>query len=379
MIKFLKKNKKYFLYIFIIISIFSFIDTISKGLVNGCDFQWHPSKIFWEGINHYQKFINQGHGDFKCQNGEYAHGLHVILLPYALLEWDLAKNLWVVSNIFFTGIILFILFKNVKISNYKKIILILIFITCYPTRMTINYGQQSLLVFLFLILPFFNKSIKSILLSGISVFKYSTGYIIFLYFLVEKKFRNFFIATIPYFIGWIIYFAYTKSNPIVNFFEPILLILKNGYTRSGDIYSFLTKNIIQNFNLDFYPKIFLIIFIFFLNYMFLLKLKKIKNNYLQMALICFCPLIFLPHSNYDYVLLFPLLIYSFSNYDILINKINFYFVIYVFYINRLVRHLINFDEVYQPFFLLIMIFIFFANIDSYNHRDKIIIFKKKIF
>ena len=61
--KFIKKNKKGFLY-FIIVSIFSFLNTLSKGLVNGCDFQWQPAVLFWEGVNHYQKFIINGKGDF---------------------------------------------------------------------------------------------------------------------------------------------------------------------------------------------------------------------------------------------------------------------------------------------------------------------------
>ena len=54
---FLKKNQNFFLYFLIFVSIFSFINTVSKGLVNGCDFQWQPASLFWDGINHYQKFI----------------------------------------------------------------------------------------------------------------------------------------------------------------------------------------------------------------------------------------------------------------------------------------------------------------------------------
>ncbi len=78
------KNKLIFLNLLIIVSILSFINTISKGLVNGCDFQWQPSVLFWEGVNHYQKFILNGKGDFLCQNGEYAHILHIILYPFSI-------------------------------------------------------------------------------------------------------------------------------------------------------------------------------------------------------------------------------------------------------------------------------------------------------
>ena len=81
-----------------------------------------------------------------------------------------------------------------------------------------------------------------------------------------------------------------------------------------------------------------------------------------MSLILICPLIFFPHSNYDYVLLFPLACYSLQNIDILLNKINFYFIIYFFYLSRQVKHLINVDWFYQPLILILITTIVIYNI-----------------
>ena len=151
---FIKKNKNGFLYFLIIISIFSFLNTVSKGLVNGCDFQWQPSVLLWEGVNHYQKFIINGKGDFLCQNGEYAHLLQVLYYPFTLFKWETARMLWVGVNIVFVFLIPILICKSFKLSKYKTILLLLIFITCYPSRMTLNYGQQSLFVMFFMLLPF---------------------------------------------------------------------------------------------------------------------------------------------------------------------------------------------------------------------------------
>ena len=52
------KNKITILYILTFVSLISFINTIRKGLLNGCDFQWQPSVLFWQGVNHYEKFID---------------------------------------------------------------------------------------------------------------------------------------------------------------------------------------------------------------------------------------------------------------------------------------------------------------------------------
>ena len=32
------------------------------------------------------------------------------------------------------------------------------------------------------------------------------------------------LSLIPYILGWVIYFSYTNSDPILNFFEPLELI-----------------------------------------------------------------------------------------------------------------------------------------------------------
>ena len=71
--------------------------------------------------------------------------------------------------------------------------------------------------------------------------------------------------------------------------------------------------------------------------------------------------------------MFPLLCYSIFKIELLINKINFYFIIYYFYINRLVRHLVNHDEIYQPFMMLLTILLIISNINFY-HKKKLHIF-----
>lgn len=356
---FFKKNKYKFLYVLILISTFSFLNTLFKGSINGCDFQWQPSVLFWEGINHYNKFIINGKGDFLCQNGEYAHLLHVLYYPFTLFSWEKARILWLIVNVFFIFLIPYLMCRFLKLSNFKTILLILIFITCYPTRMSLNYGQQSLFVMFFMMMPFIFNSKSSIFASGFSSVKYSSGYIIFLNFLVTKNYKNFFISIIPYLIGWIIYFSYTNSDPITNFFEPIQLTLQSGYRRDGDIYSLLQIYFLNGNKIYSY---FCIVLIFIVNFFFLISINKIKDTFLQMSLIFLCPLIFFPHSNYDYVLLFPLACYSLQNMNSLINKFNFYFIIYFYYLSRQVKHLLDVDWLYQPILLFLIVSIVFLNI-----------------
>ena len=373
---FFLKNKLIFLNLLIIVSILSFINTISKGLVNGCDFQWQPSVLFWEGVNHYQKFIMNGKGDFLCQNGEYAHLLHVLLYPFSNLEWEKARLMWLVTNILFAFLIPIIACKYLKLSKYKSILLILIFITCYPTRMTLNYGQQSLFVMFFMMLPFIANSRLAYFFSGFSYIKYSSGYVIFLNFIANKEYKNFLISIVPYLIGWLVYFSFTNSDPLINFFEPIQLSLQKGYIRDADFYSLINIYFLSQKTL--LTKSIFIFLIFLINFTVLIKINKKKDNFFKMSLILICPLIFFPHSNYDYILLFPLLCYSFLNNEYLINKINIYYVIYIFYLNRIINHLLNFDVLYQPILLLSLSLIIILNLYSYKNKNNLYLFNIKI-
>ena len=373
----LENKKKYFLYFLIFVSIFSFLNTIYKGMLNGCDFQWQPAVLLWEGINHYEKFIINGKGDFLCQNGEYAHLLHVLYYPFTLFEWETARLLWLGVNIIFIFLIPLLVCKSLKLSKYKTMILLLIFITCYPSRMTLNYGQQSLFVLFFMILPFiFNNKLSSFF-SGLSYVKYSSGYIIFLNFLASKQYKYFFFASVPYLLGWILYFLLTNSDPIINFFEPIQLSLKKGYIRDADFYSLINMYFMPAKGIYFKP--FILAIIFLINFLILIKINKNNDNFFKMSLVLICPLIFFPHSNYDYVLLFPLLCYSFLKNEYLINKINIYFILYFFYFNRIINHLIDFDELYQPILLFFLILLLLTNIYSYNRKDSLYLFKQKLF
>ena len=184
------------------------MNTFNKGLLNGCDFQWQPSLLLWEGVNHYKKFMAQGgRGDFLCQNGEYAHLLHVIFYPFTFFKWETARMLWLLINVFFVFSIPILISKSLKLSKYKSILLLLIFITCYPTRMTLNYGQQSLLVLFFMLVPFIFRNKLSVFFQVYPMLSI-TGYITFLKFLSIETMKLFVLSLIPYLFGWLVYFLY---------------------------------------------------------------------------------------------------------------------------------------------------------------------------
>ena len=323
---------------------------------------WQPSKIFWEGINHYEYQMRTGDVFLGCQTGRYGHFLFIFLYPITLFDWEQATIIWIIVNVFFALFIPIILCKFNQISNLSTYLIIGIFLTCHPTRMTFNLGQNSLMILFFLILPFLTVSSKyknlNFIAAGISYVKYSTGYVLFLNLLIEKKFKRLLLSSLLTIFGWLFYSYYTNSPFILNFFEPLKMNFQSNYTRTGDLYSIINIYFLKENNLV--NKILQLGIVLFGNIYFLYQIKDIKNKLAKLSVICFLPLIFMPHSNYDYVLMLPLLIYTVKYYEFSISKYGLYLTIYYFYFHRIVRHLIDNDMFYQSsMFLIFTIFIIF--------------------
>ena len=363
-LKLSNRNRIIFIFLSIVVVSF-FIQTISKGLSNSCDLMWQPSKLFWDGINHYEYQMRTGDVFLGCQHGRYGHFLFIFLYPITLVEWEQAKIMWITLNVFFALSIPILLCRFNKISTLSTYLIIGIFLTCHPTRMTLNLGQNSLMMLFFLMLPFLKVSSGyknfNLIFSGISYVKYSTGYILFLNLLVEKKLKKLLLTSFLTIFGWLFYSYYTNSPLVANFFEPLKMNFQDNYSRTGDLYSIMNIYFLKENN--FTNKILQLGIVLFGNLYFLYQIKNIKNKLAKLSVICFLPLIFMPHSNYDYVLMLPLLIYVIKNYKFAICKYGLYLTIYYFYFHRIIRHLIDNDMFYQSgMFLFFTIFIiFFVN------------------
>ena len=366
----LQLKSKILLIICLILTIGFYIQSILKGLNNSCDLMWQPSKLFWEGINHYDYQLETRDIFLGCQKGQYGHGLFILLYPISFLDWHQAKIVWIVINVLLSISLPIFLCRNFKTSNLQLIYILMVFLTCHPTRMSLNLGQNSLLILFFIMLPFIkleflNKYIVYIL-SGFSYVKYSTGYALFLYLLVNRNIKYLFASILISCISWLFYSYYSESDLVNTFLGPFKLIFFDNYTRTGDIYSILNLYILKSNSI--YNKTIILTLILIINLYYLFKISK-SNDYLaKLSIVCLLPLIFLPHSNYDYVLLLPLFIYGVKNVKIKFGKISLFLTLYYFYFNRLIRHWIDNDIVYQTGICLIffMFLNFFTNFIKKN-------------
>ncbi len=349
------------------------------------DFQWSPTKIMLEKINHYQ-YMLEGNTEkiLMSQYGEYLHGLYIILIPYGLMKWPLAKICWLITNFLILIYLPIKLSQKFLLSKIETYLVIFFFSCCIVTKVQFITGQQTLLILLFFSMPFIFNSNISALFSGISYFKYTIGYSLFFYFLIIKDFKKLFLSVIPAFIGWIIYSVLTKSNLFETIFQPFQLGIENQII--GETVNNMPKNkflfsILENIKLiDFeYKGFFLLIISLIVSILLIYKISKIEDDLQKLSCLTLISLIFLPHYPHDYVLLLPILIYSIKNFSNLNSKISLIITVYFLqffkgfktYIIKLMK-LLNFETTSLSFIeylisysnILILLFLLLINIKN---------------
>ena len=389
-----KNEYKLFEIIFILLItllIFSYSPTIKESLsISGnADFQWSPTKCLVENINHYHSILNN---DGRCkiimsQGGEYQHGLYILLYPLALLSWESAKTIWTILNVFLAFFIPYLLSKKFKLDKIQTLIIIFFFCFCATTRVNIIMGQQTLLVFLFLILPFIYKSKTASIFSGISYFKYNIGYALFCLYIFQKKYKSALLSSIPCFLGYFLYCLITETDfsKLINIFDPIKLMINTNTTFSR-VYLLSFINYIEIFNFK-YTSIILLTFSIILTFLFIIKISNIQDNLLKLSCLNIVVLIFLPHWSYDNILLLPLLIFAVKNYktDLKLSRMNLLISIYflqvhvaiIIYLNRIwlyfdlnTKFITEINNIFPYFNIIILLITLIINM-QYNKINKL--------
>lgn len=334
---FFEKYKIILLFFLTLLSVISLGRAFYQAQLISFDFHFSPTKLVADGINHYEYILDGNHDDgpddkiMYDQNGVYAQGLFVILIPFTYIGWDNAKLVWSILNIILAILIPLLLCKKFDLSKFQTMLIVNLFLISTVFRIHIGYGQQTLLTLFFLILPFINNSKLSVIFSGISFFKFNIGYALFLYFLSLKKIKNIVLSAIPCIIGWLVYCLLTDTNLIKNLFQPLQLLL---FWDEGKAFPVTFFSLLKNINN--FPQILALVIPLILNFLIIIHIKKFSDNLYKLSILCLSALAFMPHQIHDYVLLVPLLIFSIKNFDKNISKINIIFIFYFFYFLRII-------------------------------------------
>jgi hypothetical protein len=158
----------------------------------------------------------------------------LLLSPFSYFSWEVAKWMFLVVNLilmFVTGWLAIrpFPFGGVQLSPIDEVLLFLVYFDFSATRIAIENGQTTLLVFLLMLVALLyaerSWSISGLAL-GISLSKYSLSLPVFLFLLYKRKFKILLVAILVQIFGVLGIAAVTGSSPLTIIFENIQLFFR---------------------------------------------------------------------------------------------------------------------------------------------------------
>lgn len=231
----INKIKKMLCIILMALAIMSISNGILKGVNAGIDFQWDSAKVLAlrenpylaSDINNGSKYYDKFADIYGVLEANQFPSLLWLLLPYTFLSPEVARTVWVISNVVFLIGTVFLLQKILwgKEKKIDVIMLSLLFIAATPIRKQIFLGQHTLFAFFSFMVAWYLLENKHENLSGIalaiSYFKYSLTAPFMLIFLMKRKYKPVIISGIIHIVLTIFSAYWLNENLIVLMFQPL--------------------------------------------------------------------------------------------------------------------------------------------------------------
>ncbi len=338
-----------------ILILFAFISSL-QGIQNAVlkpggsqDFEWDAARKLLHGQDPYESWLKKGNEQniFSAVTPGFAPTVYppsclLLVSPYALFSWPMAKNLWAISNIIFTFFLIFYSFKLFLPNKpyWVYVLITTLFVIGTPWRNLIGNGQKTLFSLAFFTIAIFYCEKKPIL-SGwflsLSLLKYSSTLPLSVYFLYKKKFLPLILALAIHVTIYFLISFYLLKNPydlLKEIYEISLKSIGLGYL---DIFSFFNQ---RSFNIPVFVLCILAGFLFLITIVVCVFQKK-ENQLEVLSLLALVSMVIVRHLPYDFiVLLFPV-IYCFRA-DTKLNTFKILILIETFliwYFDRLVAFL----------------------------------------
>jgi len=330
--KFSKINYKTLFYV--CISLVFLVGFYNGVIIDGSsqDLQYFPSKLFFEGIDYYNSYLEKNKW-FLSQAPNYYFQLHFLLSPFTPLGWIPFKIIWFV----FSSTLLIIVFEDLKKRynvNYKTLTFYLLpFFLGFPLTNTLGNGQFGIVV-VFLVYfswVFRKKSFFLSILLFLLLSKYSFGLPIIFGFFLMGYYRSIIISIITTISFPLIYSFIFDLNFLETIFLPLKVASISTAIGPSDIMS-LSRVLFSDTNVSLvFITTFNLIFLSIISY-YSIK-KRISDIQILLSSIVFSFIGFF-HLGYDWVVLILILFFM---RDGLLKKIFYGIVLFNFTIPRILK------------------------------------------
>jgi Glycosyltransferase family 87 len=276
---------------------------------------WYGGHFLQEGQDPYQAyFLGESlpvrHPDLEPIPSN-TPPMMLLLYPFSYLPWTVAKILWMVCNFAFIFLSFRLVLFNLPIPGFPldrltQILIALIFFDLSATRIAIENGQVTILVFLLIISALVLADRAWLLagfLLGIGLSKYSVALPIFLFLLYRQKYGILGAAILTQFLGTVILSLLT-GNPITAIISENIRIFFLVYNQPGVQLATLFKGT----PLGLPATIVMTVTVFGLLYAWLGRHKHTKDlqdivNYHVLNILIFWALLVAYHRPYDVIMI----------------------------------------------------------------------------
>lgn len=220
-------------------------------LENGShDFQWFPARDLLAGINPYQYFIEWKNGGYDLtpphflnQSPSYPASVYVMLAPLGMLEWEIAKIVWLVINLSLIALLLLGMQKQFPIDQPMLLVIVpLLFLCSTPLRASLGAGQMNLLSLTAFIWSYYyaqrhnhlSQTLAGILLA-IAWTKYSLTFPLTLIFINERNWRPIVVAAGVHAVLTLIASWQLSLLPHEFFFSSVAVVMMGNVTGFANI------------------------------------------------------------------------------------------------------------------------------------------------
>lgn len=230
-----KKSVKTILMSFmILLAVVSLLQGIRNAYHDSQDFQWDAMKVFSMKINPYDESASMnpsgildefGYDKYYLQmEANQFPSLFMILLPFVVFPPLTARYVWIVCNLAFTALIIFLLRKTLlsDMDKYWFSMLMLLMIAGTPYRNQIGVGQHTLFAFCFFLIALYfseyvekRNSVAVTLSLFICYFKYTLTVPLVLILIYKKRYREIIISALMH-VGLTFVSAWWLGDSFIN-------------------------------------------------------------------------------------------------------------------------------------------------------------------
>ena len=159
-----------------------------------------------------------------------------LIFPLAFFSWPVAKLIWMILNLVFMVWIIWLVlnripFQSVRVTKQMHIVILILFYNLSATRIAIENGQLTLLIFLLMLgaLYFADTSwLMCGVLLGLALSKYSLALPLVVFFLFFKRnFRALGVAAAVQVTGLLLLSIITDNSPVAIVLEYITLLTEH--------------------------------------------------------------------------------------------------------------------------------------------------------